>query len=319
MRFTLRQLEYFVAAGEAGSIRLAAERVNISQPSVSAAISGLEREFGLQLFIRHHAQGLSPTAAGTRLLREARALLAHADELRAMAGTLSDRVAGPLAVGGLVTLAPLILPELCQRFHERHPDVRVSIVEGDHATLLAKLRRGEVASAITYDLQIPDDIAFVPLVALPPRLLLAAGDPLARRRRLRLADMAGRPFVLLDLPLSREYFLSLFMRENVTPTVAARSEHPEVIRSLVANGYGYTLVNVRPRTMVSIDGRPLVDIPLAGDYRAMHIGVASLGGARKTRTVQAFEAHCRESIGPHAIPGMVPPGGRPRAVRRTGE
>jgi len=61
MIFTLKQLEYFVAAGERGSITFAAEKVNISQPSISAAITHLEAEFGVQLFIRHHAQGLSLT------------------------------------------------------------------------------------------------------------------------------------------------------------------------------------------------------------------------------------------------------------------
>ena len=56
MRYTLRQLEYFIAAGETGSITLASERVHISQPSISTAISHLEQGFGVQLFIRHHAQ-----------------------------------------------------------------------------------------------------------------------------------------------------------------------------------------------------------------------------------------------------------------------
>lgn len=64
MRFTFRQLEYFVATGESGSIRLASERIHVSQPSISTAISQLEREFGLTLFVRQHAQGLSLTPAG---------------------------------------------------------------------------------------------------------------------------------------------------------------------------------------------------------------------------------------------------------------
>jgi DNA-binding transcriptional LysR family regulator len=72
MRYTLRQLEYFVAAGETGSITLASEQVNISQPSVSTAISHLEKELGVQLFIRHHAQGLSLTAVGRSLLHKQR-------------------------------------------------------------------------------------------------------------------------------------------------------------------------------------------------------------------------------------------------------
>ena len=96
MRFTLKQIAYFVAAAETGSITLASERVNISQPSVSSAILGLEEVFGIQLFIRHHAQGLSLTAEGQRFLREAKGLLLQAEELQNAATEISSRVAGPL-------------------------------------------------------------------------------------------------------------------------------------------------------------------------------------------------------------------------------
>lgn len=78
LRFTLRQLEYFVAVGECGSIALAAEKVNVSSPSISAAIAQLEAEFGLQLFVRRHAQGLSLTQGGMRFMDDARALLESA-------------------------------------------------------------------------------------------------------------------------------------------------------------------------------------------------------------------------------------------------
>ena len=64
IRFTLRQLEYVVRAAETGSVTLAAKRVRASQPTVSAAIAGVERVLGVQLFVRHHAQGLSVTPAG---------------------------------------------------------------------------------------------------------------------------------------------------------------------------------------------------------------------------------------------------------------
>ena len=70
-----------------------------------------------------------------------------------------------------------------------------------------------------------------------------------------LAELAGEPLVLLDLPHSREYFRSLFAAEGVEPTVGHRSEHPEVIRTMVANGYGYTLINARPVIDQALDGR----------------------------------------------------------------
>src|SRR5918998_3955740 len=98
MRYTLRQLEYFIAAGEAGSITLASERIHISQPSISTAISHLEKELGVQLFIRHHAQGLSLTPIGRELLREAKSLVAQAERLFSLASEREGQVRGSLAL-----------------------------------------------------------------------------------------------------------------------------------------------------------------------------------------------------------------------------
>lgn len=75
LRFILRQLEYFVAVGEAGSIAKAAEQVNVSPPSISASIVQLEAEFGIQLFVRKHSQGLSLTPGGRFFFNEVSKLL----------------------------------------------------------------------------------------------------------------------------------------------------------------------------------------------------------------------------------------------------
>ncbi|MFC6518521.1 LysR family transcriptional regulator [Undibacterium arcticum] len=81
--FSLRQIRYFLATAETLSITEAAHRLHISQPSVSTTISALEEMFGTQLFIRHHAQGMSLTPAGRLLASEARALLKQSEELNA--------------------------------------------------------------------------------------------------------------------------------------------------------------------------------------------------------------------------------------------
>ena len=84
-RFTLRQLEYLVAVGQHGSVTLAAEQLSVSAPSISTAISALEAEFGLPLFVRKHAQGMSPTTGGRDLSEKIRYYLDHEDERLAIA------------------------------------------------------------------------------------------------------------------------------------------------------------------------------------------------------------------------------------------
>lgn len=295
-RFTLRQLEYFVAVGQAGSISAASETVNVSSPSISAAISQLEAEFGIQLFIRQHAHGLSLTAGGRRFFNEARMLLEAADGLHDLAADIALAPRGPIAVGCFATLAPLILAGLRRSFEAVCPEVVVAQAEGDQERLLGMLRRAEIDVAVTYDLEIPQDVSFLPLVNLPPHVLLPAGHPLAGEAAIAIGRLADEPMVLLDLPFSREYFLSLFAAASLRPRIAERTRDMAVVRSLVAHGYGYALANVRAGSERALDGTPLVRAPLAGSHRAMAMGTATMRGERKTRLVAAFEAHCRERL-----------------------
>jgi DNA-binding transcriptional LysR family regulator len=308
LRFTLRQLSYFVAAGETGSVTLAAEKVRISQPSVSAAISQLEAAFNVQLFVRHHAQGLSLTSEGERILRAAKALLQQAIDLQHLAGEVAQSISGPVNVGTFRTYAPLVIPELCRSFLEVHPQVQLRVLEGDEAALLAMLRRSEISVALTYSLNVPEDVAFEPLAELPSYALLPADHRLAGRGSLALSELADEPFVLLDMPLTREYFLSLFLREGLEPKIFARSEAPETVRSYVASGLGFSLSTVRPINKRALNGKPLTYVPLAGAFRPMVLGLATLGGVRTTRAVQAFVDHCRANVSTDHLPGMAPLG-----------
>lgn len=308
MRYTLRQLEYFIAAGETGSITLASERINISQPSISTAISQLEAELGVKLFLRHHAQGVSLTPAGRRLLQEAKRLVEQAEALYGVAAEAMGALRGRLMVGCLVTLAPMILPELIHGFTTQHPAAQIHHLVADQERLLAALAQGEIDLAVTYDLAIPAGIELAPLASLPPHALVGAAHALAGESAVELAALAAEPLILLDLPHSRDYFLALFLAQGLSPTIGARSAYPEVVRTMVANGYGYALANVRPRSDRALDGRQVVRVPLAGTHRPMTIGLAALAEPRRPRLLEAFAAHCRAAITQRAIPGMEAPG-----------
>ncbi|RUT26406.1 LysR family transcriptional regulator [Asaia sp. W19] len=306
MRYTLRQLEYFVAAGEAGSIRHASEKLSISQPSISTAIAHLEIELGVQLFVRHHAQGLSLTGVGQILLVEAKKVLSMAESLHAIAAEATGQVRGQLQVGAMVTLAPMIMPELAYNFRQTFPAAEISQRAANHEWLGEKLSKAELDLAITYDLALPPGIAFEPLASLPPHALVAQSHPLAERGEVTLEELAAEPLILLDLPLSRHYFNELFEREGLRPTVYARAAEQEIVRTMVANGYGYTLANVRPRSDRALDGKRLVRLRLKGAHRPMVIGMAMRQGERQSRLLEHFIVHCRASISDQTIPGMCP-------------
>jgi DNA-binding transcriptional LysR family regulator len=316
VKYTLRQLAYFVAAAETGSITLASKRASISQPAISTAISHIERELDVQLFLRHHAHGLSLTPAGRAVLRDAKQLLKQADGLYSAAAEASHHIRGEISVGWFSTLAPIVMPELMQSFLKAFADTRMLSRENHQEGLLHSLRESETEVAITYDLQISDDISFMPLASLLPYALFATSHPLAHERRVKLSQLEGLPMVLLDLPMSRDYFLSLFIRERLVPNIAWTSSQHEVVRTMVANGLGYTLANVRPRSSVALDGRRLHRVPLTGDPAPVRIGIATLKRLRKTRLVEAFERHCQTLFSDSYIPGMASAVSRPPNTRR---
>lgn len=304
IRFSLRQLEYLVVVGECGTIARAAERVNVSSPSISTAISQLEAEFGLPLFVRKHAHGLSLTPGGRQFVEQARVVLAEAARLNDLAIAITGTVRGPLNVGCLLTFAQIVLPQLRRGFVDLHPDVRFRQFERNQSELFDGLRNATIDLALTYDLNIPPDLKFIPLASLPPYAVLSNTHELAHRKSLSVEELVPYPMVLLDLPMSAEYFLSFFSALGLRPVIAERTRDMAVMRALVANGFGYSIVNIRPISDTAPDGRALRFVPLTGSLRPMRMGVLLAEGADASLTVKAFAEYCKAQVTSDSTPGL---------------
>jgi hypothetical protein len=99
--------------------------------------------------------------------------------------------------------------------------------------------------------------------------------------------------------------MSLFDSHNLKPNIYARTQHIEVQRGLVGNGYGYSLANARPVNKKSLDGNNLKYVPLAGSNPGLTLGIATLANIRKTIVVGIFNQFCHEQISTENIPGMA--------------
>ena len=141
-RFSLRQLEYLTACIDHGSIAKAAGALNVAQPTISVAIAKLEDQLGVQLLLRHHAQGVVATANADKILHSARALLTHATDLERQAMMTGTAVSGDLRLGSFITLAPAILPKLINELSIQYPDIRLKVSEGTQEKLLKGLYTG---------------------------------------------------------------------------------------------------------------------------------------------------------------------------------
>jgi DNA-binding transcriptional LysR family regulator len=296
VRFTLRQLEYLVAVGQAGSVTLAAERMNVSAPSISTALAQLEAELGLPLFIRKHTQGMTATPSGRDIIREAMATLAAARALSDLAEQFRGTVKGSLNLGCLLTFARILVPQLRRSFTNLHPEVAFHQTEAHQGALIKGLLDGTLDVVLTYDLALPPELTFIDLGTLPPFVTLPADHALAQRETLAITDLADYPMVLLDIPYSADYFLSLFEKAGIKPRVVERSGDLDVVRSLVANGFGYSIANFRPVTNYAADGRKLAFVPLSGSVQPMQIGLLYRKGARSSLTIQAFIDHAKAEL-----------------------
>jgi DNA-binding transcriptional LysR family regulator len=300
MRFTLKQLAYFVAAGESESITGAAQAANVSPASISAAVSQLEAEFGVQLCVRHHAQGVSLTPAGRQLRDAARRLLGQADDLQFLAKGLAGTVAGSLEIGCFQTFAASVVPRLIAGFRATFPEVDIACVVGHQEELHAGLRSGRFLVALTYDLELDPNLRFAPIDELPPYAILPEDHRLASMTTLALAALAPEPMVFLDLPLSRAYFLSLFYSCGLEPNIAYRFGTSEMVEAMVANGLGYGLLNARLHVDRSRDGKRFVARSLSDRLRPLRLGLAWRADVRLTRAAEAFLEHCRTALRPGA-------------------
>lgn len=261
IHLNLRQLEYFVAAARHGGAARAAVALSVSQPSISKAIADLEAQWGEPLFVRLHARGLELTAAGVLRHREAHALLERA---RALSMPRTGELAGLLRVGCLSTLAPRYLPDILARMRSAWPAIEVQLFEGDTETLTRMLERGALDVALMYDLGLARGVRLETVMQLRPYALLPWGHRLAASASLRIVDLANEPLVLINLPHSREYFLSLYRDAGVTPQVVHESTSLEMVRSLVANGLGVSVLTTRPVRDQAYDGKRIACRRLRG-------------------------------------------------------
>lgn len=294
--FTLVQLRYFLVAAERGSVTEASLQLHIAQSAVSSAIYNLERDLQVQLFIRRRGRGLTLTPAGERLQQQTRDLLARAREVEREARGDGGTVSGPVAVGCFVTLAPYYLPPLFSECTARFPGIEIDVVEGGTDQLVSALAAGRIDFALTYDLGLSAEaeLRSETIARAPAYVIVAADHPLAGRGSVGLAELSAEPLVLLDLPHSRDYFRSLIAATGTAPDVRYRTQSYETVRSLVARGLGYSVLNQRPATLQTYGGGEIAELQLRDSGPPLEVRLTSLHGMTQTARARAAMDLLRE-------------------------
>jgi LysR family transcriptional regulator, hydrogen peroxide-inducible genes activator len=236
----LRDLRYLLAVAEQGHFGRAAKACGISQPTLSVQVRKLEQRLGVALFERT-SKMVVPTAACERLIGHARAAVAEAEAMLAVARTLRDPLAGRFRLGIIPTLAPYLLPLVFAPLREALPALEVEPWEDQTTALRERLRAYELDAALLASEVDGPDLASRPLFAEPFLAALPPEHPLAGREVVAEADLARDILVLEDGHCLREQALAA-CGHNGALGGTLRAASLSTLLNMVAAGYGTTLI-----------------------------------------------------------------------------
>ncbi|MFN8179993.1 MAG: LysR family transcriptional regulator [bacterium] len=285
-----RGLRYFVAVADARSFRAAAGRLAVSQPAVSQGIAALERSLSAKLFDRAGRQ-IALTPAGRDLLEPARRALADLDALPSLLDRGRGVVRGRLELGTTDVASIYVLPKVYRAFRKRHPDAELSVhVEGSEP-LISLLSAGALELAIVslrvgdVEATVPDGFTASPFFREPLEFVVSGTDPLARKRRVTLADLATVPLLAFKRDsVTRRAVDALFRDEGLSPRVAMEMSSPDAIKRLVAVGLGASVLPARS-VVAEVRARKLAALNVQGRRLERILGVVR--HARRTASPAA--------------------------------
>ena len=193
----IHQLEYFVAVVETGGFSRAAERCNVTQPSLSQQIKKLEKEVGSPLFDRL-GRKVVLTDVGKMLLPRARKIPGELQDIRAELQTGIQEGHGTLTVGFIPTVAPFVLPRVIRRFSQEFPEASLEVHEDLTDNLVAKIIAAELDVGIT---SLPIKNKLIQTEELLTEHLLVATShkyDIVHRASIQVKDLSDFPFIALS-------------------------------------------------------------------------------------------------------------------------
>lgn len=249
---TLRNLEVFLAVVETGSMRSAAERLYISQPSVSGVVSDLESEYHIRLFERL-GKKLFITPEGERLAGYARRMLALNAELERQMRTAEAE--SPLRVGATVTVGASVMPELLQQLDGAPPYVFV----GNTGMIEQKLLRNELDAALVEGRPQSEDLVVTPVIRDRLMLICPADHPMAKQATVRIEELDGVPLVMREPESGTRHVLDQeFADAGAAMHLAWECNNTQALLEAVRSGFGVAILS--PRLLRGVDGLTAVPI-----------------------------------------------------------
>src|SRR5579872_643626 len=272
---TLRQLRTFKTVADLSSFSLAAQRLKLSQPSISYQVKELEEALGLPLLDRL-GKRVALTEAGTMLYAYARRMLDTLDEAAIAVEEMRGMQRGTLRVGASTTVGIYLLPAALGAFKKMHPGLVISLEIGTRARVQEQVLNNELDLAVVGPALKDPDLAIVPFLTDELVVVAPAGHPMARRRGLGLKDLEAQPFVMREAASGSRWSLEKAARKaGAKLTVAMELGSNGAIKHAVESGLGLAVIS-RYACALEVSSGRLVELdvkgfPIRRDWHIVHL------------------------------------------------
>jgi DNA-binding transcriptional LysR family regulator len=235
-----RRLACFVALAEELHFRRAAERCHMTQPALSQHIRLLEEELQVQLVHRNN-RNVALTPAGEALAEGARQNLKQLEQIAQVVKRTARGEVGRLIIGSTAPAMFIALPEIIRQFNKQLPDVGLMVHEMNTAEQLEALRRGAIQLGLVHPPVSDDSILCRQIAEMPYKLAMSDTNPLARKRKLKLKDLASENFIIFPRkvgPLLYDRILSLCQDAGFSPKIVHEAHPAQTLIALAAADFG---------------------------------------------------------------------------------
>jgi len=290
------RLFVLVQVADCGSFSAAADELSYTQSAVSQQVATLEAEAGMTLLERH-ARGVRLTVAGQALYEHAEGILARLEAAEAELAAIAGLRAGRLRMASFPTAGATLMPLAIATFRAAHPDIELTLAEGEPEQIAPRLSAGELDLALLFEFDEPiegmDSLSRVELLSDPMYLALPGNHPLAGKSDLRLQDLRGEAWVQTshESPCAR-HVVRCAHAAGFEPNVAFESDDYQTVQGLVAAGVGVALI---PELALSVVREDIAIRALAPAPPQRQVFAAAPADARLSPATPAMIAILREA------------------------
>jgi len=303
---TLTELRYIVTLAQVQHFGHAAERCNVSQPTLSIAVKKLESELGVDLFERSKSS-VRVTPIGQSIVDQSQRVLEEAAAIKDIATAGKDQLGNPLHVGAIFTIGPYLFPHFIPALQKAAPEMSLIIEEGYTSTLRKRLRSGEVDVIIVALPFTEPDVVVQPLYEEPFVLLLPKQHPLAKKKDIRHRDLDGENVLMMgEGHCFRDQVIEALPHINQHPTKVApirtmtEGSSLETLCYMVASGLGITILPQSATIAAQYRGASLTTRPFAGVTPARTTALAWRASFPRHKAIDAL----RNAIYDRSLPGL---------------